>query len=253
MIPRRALKTTAVIGLAFGVALLIRGVSTAQRVRPLVRPPGIALNNGSLQGGGIAVAPLLLRNGGFFGFQSGGFNNVGSAPGTIIPGMSAGGAGGAGGGAGGGIGGGSGGCGGGAIGGFGAFGGGFGGGGGAIGGFGGGIGGGNGFFPCPLQQGQLPGALVQRVVLPGFNPQFGVSVPTQIIGGVPTLPVQIGSGFAGLQGIMFQGNTLNQQQGGAQIQGGIGGIGGGGFRNVGGFGFGGKLGGIGGFNGQSGY
>jgi hypothetical protein len=201
-------------------------------------------------GGGIAVAPLLLRNGGFFGFQSGGFNNVGNAPGTIVPGMGGGGAGGGAGGLGGGIGGG-GGCGGGAIGGFGAFGGGFGGG--AIGGVGGGVGGGNGFFPCPLQQGQLPGALVQRVVLPGFNPQFGVSMPPQVLGGVPTLPVQIGSGFAGLQGIMFQGQTLNQQQGAQQFAGGIGGLGGlgGGFRAGGGFG--GKLGGIGGFNGYAGY
>ena len=39
----------------------------------------------------------------------------------------------------------------------------------------------------------------------------GTDICACFIGGVPTLPVQIGSGFAGLQGIMFQGNALNQQ------------------------------------------
>jgi hypothetical protein len=46
MISRRFVKTATAIGLVCGLALLIRGVSTAQRVRPLIRPPGIALNNG---------------------------------------------------------------------------------------------------------------------------------------------------------------------------------------------------------------
>ncbi|MCS6850588.1 MAG: hypothetical protein NZ700_05400 [Gemmataceae bacterium] len=106
--------------------------------------------------------------------------------------------------------------------------------------FGGGIGGANGFFPCSLPQGVFPGALVQRIFLPGFVDSVqcpSIMVNPQILGGIPTLPVQIGSGFGGLVGSLFQGGLPT-------VQG----------QGFGGFPIGGNFGGLvkGGFNGMAG-
>lgn len=233
--------------LVVGIVLVAETRTEAQKRPPFPPRPGPRqLNNGSLQPPFpyIARFPLFVRNAGMFGPDNMGFffvyNNP--PPATFIPpGLQQQGAGGAGGamgglgGLGGIVGGGGGGCGG--AGGQVGFGGSVPFGGGIPGGFGGGFGGfggfqystpgqqgnsivgggnGTGFYPCRIQQGSFPGALVQRILQPGFYPQYGVSVSPQMLGGINNLAVQQGTGFAGLQGLLFQG-----------IQGGLQGVNGG--------------------------
>jgi hypothetical protein len=203
------------------ILLLLVGVgpSWAQPRQGLLKPVVLPLDNGSLQNnlpGNIATLPLFLRNGGHWGFGAGAFGQLAANPpsgGVIIPqSMGLGGNNG-----GGNILGGMTGCQGGGI----------------AGGLLGLIGGAGGqsqqnpFFPCALQQGQLTGALVQRVVQDGFILQYGVAAVPQVMGGIPTLAVQMGSGFGGLKGNLFNGQQNQQNvnfngQGGGKI--GIGGF-----------------------------
>jgi len=212
---------TGVAVVAIGILLMLaRGVESAG---PRPGPKAIIqpLDNGSAQlnlPGNIATLPLFLRNGGHFGFGSGAFGQLQTSPpagGVIVPQSVNLGNGGGGGGA---LllGGGGGSCQGTNMGGF------------ALGGLGGLGGQQSAFFPCTLQQGQFPGALVQRVVQDGFNLQYGVAVVPQVLGGIPTLPVQMGAGFGSLKGVMFQGNQQNLNQANQQ--------------NLGALGVGGKLG-----------
>lgn len=206
-------KTGGVIVSILGLFLLLRGGTVAQvpgiRSIPL-RPRNVFLDNGSLQPGlpgAIATLPLFLRNGGHFGFGSGGFQQftLSNPQSVIIPPGQVGGVGMAGGA---GAAGAAGGCGGGFSGGVNTgqatFG-------------GGGAGQTSAFFPCALNQGQLIGALVQRVFLDGFIPQYNVAVPPQIHGGIPTLPVQMATGFGSLQGTLFIG--VNGAAGAAGLNG----------------------------------
>jgi hypothetical protein len=225
-ISTRVLRNGAVLALSIGTLLVLARSGNSQgggpRNLPFIRQ--LPLDNGSLQDnlpGNIATLPLFLRNGGHFGFGAGAFGMLQAAPpagGVIIPPSQQLGAAGAVG-AGGAIGalGGMTGCQGTGFGGL-VFGG--------IGGIGGQQGQQNAFFPCSLQQGQFPGALVQRIVQDGFFLQYGVAVVPQIMGGIPTLPVQMGTGFGGLKGNLFLGNQLQQQQGNLGAIGGKIGIGG---------------------------
>ncbi len=216
----RIVKNGCVAVVAVGILIVLaRGVESAG---PRPSPKGIVqpLDNGSLQAnlpGNIATLPLFLRNGGHFGFGSGAFGQLNTSPpagGVIVPQSSNLGNGGGGVlllGAGGG--GNNNGCqGAGNMGGF------------ALGGLGGLGGQQSPFFPCTLQQGQFPGALVQRVVQDGFNLQYGVAVVPQVLGGIPTLPVQMGTGFGSLKGVMFQGNQQNLNQANQQNLGAQGGV-----------------------------
>jgi hypothetical protein len=227
----RNIQCGAILVLAVGIlAWLARSQLSAQGFpqaarnlppRPVVQP----LDNGSLQNnlpGNIATLPLFLRNGGHFGFGSGAFGQLQANPpagGVIIPmsqGLGAGGAAGAGGG--GGLLGGLGGCqGGGAIGAVALL-----GGGGAAGGMP------QAFYPCSITQGTFTGALTQRVIQDGFIVQYGVAMVPQVLGGIPTLANQMGSGFGGLKGNLFnaQQNQQNVNQNGNGGAAGIGGIGG---------------------------
>jgi hypothetical protein len=222
--------TVAVLALVIILALMLdAGFSQVARPKNLPpRPQNLPLDNGSLQTnlpGNIATLPLFLRNGGFFGFGSGAFGQLQANPpagGVILPpsqqlgGNGAGGAGGLGGG----ILGNMSGCQGGggvnvAI----------------VGVQGGQQGQQNAFFPCSLQQGQFTGSLTQRVIQDGFIVQYGVAMVPQVLGGIPTLATQMGSGFGGLKGNLFnaqqnqQNTNFNGAGGQGQIQGGIGGLG----------------------------
>jgi hypothetical protein len=209
----RACKTGGVILSAAGLILLFRSGTVAQappgiRSLPLT-PRNVFLDNGSLQPGlpgAIATLPLFLRNGGHFGFGSGGFQQFTlTNPQALIMPTGSGGAGAGGAGAAGG----SGSCGGGFSGGVNT---------GQATNFGGaGAGQPSAFFPCSLNQGQFVGALVQRIFLDGFIPQYNVAVPPQIHGGIPTLPVQMASGFGSLQGTLFIG--VNGAAGAAGLNG----------------------------------
>jgi hypothetical protein len=186
------------------------------------RPVVQVLDNGSIQTnlpGNIATLPLFLRNGGHFGFGSGAFGQLQANPpaGGVINPMSQnlgmGGAAGAGGG--GGLLGGQSCQGGGAVGAVALLG---------IGGAGGGQQ--QAFYPCSLTQGQFTGALTQRVIQDGFIVQYGVAMVPQVLGGIPTLPVQMGTGFGGLKGNLFNAQQ-NQQNVNMNGNGGAAGIGGG--------------------------
>jgi hypothetical protein len=229
-ISTRALQNAAVVLLGAGIlTLLARTDVSGQVALPKNLPPrpqNLPLNNGSLQTnlpGNIATLPLFLRNGGFFGFGSGAFGQLQANPpagGVILPpSMQLGGQG-AGGGAGGlgGLLGGMGGCqGGGAIGIA------------IVGVMGGQQGNQNAFFPCSLQQGQFSGALVQRIIQDGFIVQYGVAMVPQVMGGIPTLATQMGSGFGGLKGNLFnaqqnqQNVNMNGAGGAGNFNGGVGG------------------------------
>ncbi len=228
----RAIPRTAALLVALGIlAGLVSGQLSAQVIpqaarnlppRPVIMP----LDNGSLQTnlpGNIATLPLFLRNGGHFGFGSGAFGQLQANPpagGVIIPmSQNLGGQGAGGGLLGGGILGGMAGCqGGGAIGAI------------ALLGAGGAQGGQpQAFFPCSLTQGQFMGALTQRIVQDGFIVQYGVAATPQVLGGVVTAAVQMGSGFGGLKGNLFnaQQNQQNVNMNGNGGNAGIGGVGGG--------------------------
>ena len=88
------------------------------------------------------------------------------------------------------------------------------------------------FFPCSLQQGQFSGALAQRIVQDGFILQYGVAVVPQVLGGIPTMATQMGTGFGGLKGNLFSAQQNMQNQ---NINGNVG--------------VGGKLGGLNGYSG----
>jgi hypothetical protein len=227
----RALQSLAALLLAVGVLVWLVGSELSAQLIPQAprnlppRPVIMPLDNGSIQTnlpGNIATLPLFLRNGGHFGFGSGAFGQLQANPpagGVIIPmSQNLGGAG-AGGAGGGGILGGMGGCqGGGAVGAIALL----------------GIGGAQGgqqqaFFPCSLQQGQFMGALTQRVIQDGFIVQYGVAATPQVLGGIVTTAVQMGSGFGGLKGNLFnaQQNQQNVNMNGNGGAAGIGGVGGG--------------------------
>src|SRR5262249_55228510 len=86
----------------------------------------------------------------------------------------------------------------------------------------------NAFFPRTLYQGQFMGALTQRIVQDGFIVQYGVAATPQVLGGIVTTAVQMGSGFGGLKGNLFnaQQNQQNVNVNGNGGAAGIGGIGG---------------------------